>query len=518
MRTNIYFIFCLTFLWSCASTPPLSSNTDDGKIEINFLQINDVYEIAPLPGDNRGGMARIATLKKQLEAEGKITYSIMAGDFLSPSVIGTLDDKDGNGIKGAHMIDVMNAAGIDLATFGNHEFDLKEKDLQKRLDESEFQWVSSNVLQVDKGDVSPFYKNANELRKKKEYIPETFIKTFTDADGTKLTIGFFSVTLDVQQPSYVAFEDYMQRAKLMTEQLYPKVDLIIPVTHLHIEDDLILAKEIPKFPLIMGGHEHYSMRFMVGSTVVAKADANAKTAFVHTLKFDRKEKTFIVYSELVKVDGNIPEDELVKEKVDYWKKIAWDDMLQKGFQPDEMVTQLKDVVDGTEHTVRAGQCDLGKMVTDAMREVCKNKVDAVLINSGSIRVDDMLKGKLTQYDIIRILPYATKVIEVEMTGALLKKILEASAQNRGEGAYLQLNGIAYDETSLTFKIGNELLQADKTYRIGMNDFLLAGYDFKFLTKETEGILNIEMPAEEDKNDLRNDLRKAVIASLQKSKP
>ncbi|HFC01414.1 MAG TPA: bifunctional metallophosphatase/5'-nucleotidase, partial [Phaeodactylibacter sp.] len=234
MRKTTYLLFAILFFLGCSASQKTITSTDDGKIEIVFLQVNDVYEIAPLPGDNRGGMARIATLKKQLLNQNKNTYTIMAGDFLSPSVIGTLHDEKGQSIKGAHMVDVMNTTGIDLVTFGNHEFDLKEKDLQKRLDESEFGWVSSNVLQVHEGKVNAFFKNKNEKRKAKEYIPEIVIKTFTDGDGTTITVGFFGVTIDAKKRKYIAYEDPFQRAKAMFKKLYPQVDIIIPITHLNI--------------------------------------------------------------------------------------------------------------------------------------------------------------------------------------------------------------------------------------------------------------------------------------------
>ena len=122
---------------------------------------------------------------------------------------------------------------------------------------------------------------------------------------------------------------------------------------------------------------------------------------------------------------------------------------------------------------------------------------------------------MTQYDIIRILPYSGKILEVEMTGLLLKKLLESSLKNKGEGAYLQLAGIEVDEGSLTFKIGGELLKTDKNYLIALNDFLLAGYDFKFFTKENKGIINIIEPKKED--SLKNDLRKAMIEYLKSKK-
>ncbi len=516
MKQQFYFIFFLVFLISCTSKKAIVNNlNDDGLIEIVFLHVNDVYEIAPLPGDDKGGMARVATLKKQLLAKNKNTLAILPGDFLNPSVIGTLKNTDGNKIKGAHMVDVMNATEIDLVTFGNHEFDLDEEELQKRIDESEFQWVSSNVLHNKNNRLKPFYKNKNEKRAKKEKIPETIIKTFTDEDGTSLTVGFFGVTLDVKQQDYVAYEEPIQRSKAMVKKLDSKVDLIFPITHLEIADDLKLAKAIPRFPLIMGGHDHNNMRFLEGSTVVAKADANAKTAFVHTIKYDAREKTYTVYSELVTLDNSFDLDPAVNKRVEYWKGIANKDLESRGFSPNETVAVLDEALDGTERTVRGGQCPLGSLIVESIASASSEKSDAAIMNSGSIRVDDMLSKNLTQYDIIRVLPYSGKIFEVEMTGVLLKKLLETSEQNKGEGGYLQLAGIEVDEASLTFKIGGELLKTDRNYTIAMNDFLLAGYDFNFFTKDNEGIIKITEPEENDV--IKNDLRKAVIKYLRDKK-
>jgi len=507
-------LLLLLFLFStCYVQYPIPNPNDDGIIEIQFLQVNDVYEIAPLPGDDRGGLARVATLKRELKNKNENTIAIMAGDFLNPSVIGTLDDEDGNSIKGAHMIDVMNKAGIDMVTFGNHEFDLKEKDLQKRLDESEFEWVSSNVLRIDGDRVTPFFKNKSEKRKEKQNFPETIIKTYKDTDGTTVKVGFFGVTLDVKQQPYVAYEDPFARAKLMVEDLRKKVDIIVPITHLEKADDIKLAGMLKGIPLIMGGHDHNNMRLMINQTVIAKADANAKTAYVHTLKFNKKKKEYTVYSELVKIDNTIKEDAGTKMRVNYWNKIAQEDLAKRGFNPDSVIVNLKLDLDGRESTVRGGQCELGSLVVKSMNAATGNRVHAAIVNSGSIRVDDVLKGNLTEYDVVRILPYENKIIMVEMTGTLLKRILESSLDNRGEGAYLQLDGIEIDEASRTFKIANELLQTDENYIIAMSDFLLAGYDFDFLTRETEGILQIKEPNADNDSDLKNDLRKAFIAYM-----
>ena len=114
-------------------------------ITVTLIQLNDVYEIAPVNQGKEGGFARLAYLIDSIKLENPNTLVLHAGDFLSPSVIGNLKDDKGSKIKGRQMIEVMNASGIDYVTFGNHEFDIKEKELLARIEESTFKWISSNV-------------------------------------------------------------------------------------------------------------------------------------------------------------------------------------------------------------------------------------------------------------------------------------------------------------------------------------------------------------------------------------
>src|SRR5439155_13761542 len=104
---------------------------------VTFLQLNDVYTTQPT--DGQGGLARVATLKQNLAKAGRTPFLVMAGDFLSPSVASSV-------FKGEHMIAALNAAGLDLATLGNHEFDFGDDVLIQRMHEAAFQWVVSNVI------------------------------------------------------------------------------------------------------------------------------------------------------------------------------------------------------------------------------------------------------------------------------------------------------------------------------------------------------------------------------------
>ena len=116
----------------------------DAVVEVTLLQINDVYEITPVEGGRSGGLARVATLRRRLLAENPDTFTLLAGDFVSPSALGTAK-VDGETLAGKQMVSVLNALGLDVATFGNHEFDVKEAQLRERLAESKFRWTSANV-------------------------------------------------------------------------------------------------------------------------------------------------------------------------------------------------------------------------------------------------------------------------------------------------------------------------------------------------------------------------------------
>lgn len=154
-----FLLSCLitTLFLSCKTTQNTSYKSASYEVQISILHVNDVYEISPLEGGKIGGMARLATLKKEISQKNPNTLTILAGDFLNPAVISTFKH-EGKSIKGKQMVEVMNAVGFDWVGLGNHEFDLDEEDLQKRIDESNFNWLASNVLQNKKALLNPLEK------------------------------------------------------------------------------------------------------------------------------------------------------------------------------------------------------------------------------------------------------------------------------------------------------------------------------------------------------------------------
>src|SRR5688500_19898559 len=113
----------------------------DCLVRVTLLQVNDVYQFAPVDLGTAGGLARVLTLTRSIRQQNPNTLFLMAGDTISPSV-------ESITYKGAQMIDAWNAAGLDYATFGNHEFDFGPDVLRERIKESKFGWIAANVIDL----------------------------------------------------------------------------------------------------------------------------------------------------------------------------------------------------------------------------------------------------------------------------------------------------------------------------------------------------------------------------------
>src|SRR5947209_17403981 len=159
-------------------------------VRVTLLQVNDVYQFAPVDGGTRGGLARVATLRKQIMNESPHTLFLLAGDTISPSI-------ESNTYQGKQMIDAWNASGLDYATFGNHEFDFGPDVLRERMRESHFKWLAANV--IDKKTGKTFAD-----------MPEFIVREF---EGVK--IGIFGIVL---------------QETLQTSRPGPNVDILDPCT------------------------------------------------------------------------------------------------------------------------------------------------------------------------------------------------------------------------------------------------------------------------------------------------
>ena len=449
-------------------------------------------------------MARVETVHQELLQENKNTMLFLAGDFLSPSVLGTIK-LDRERIRGKQMIDVMNAMNFDLVAFGNHEFDVPQKDLQKRLNESNFPWISANVKLKTKEKAIPFYK---ERGGKQIPVNETFIKEFSDADGTTIKVGFISVCIPSNPKEFVEYGNMFVKARASYAALKDSVDVVFGLTHVKLANDKRIAKLIPEIPLIMGGHEHTNMRIETETGVITKADANAKTAYIHRISYDKKTKKTIVTSELKEINATIKSDEKVKKVVDKWQNILTEKIKDVIANPDEVIYTAEIPLEGRDTPIRSVQTNLGKIITASMSFAYDKKVDCALVNGGSIRIDDQLIGNITPVDIFRVLPYGGDIVKVEIKGRLLKRVLDYGVLASGTGAYLHRFNV--EKVDDQWMIQNKKLNIKKTYTVAFSDYLLKGFDIPFLNPENKEVFSVYHPKE---NELAVDIRKAVVTYL-----
>lgn len=411
------------------------------------------------------------------------------------------------------MVDVMNAAGMNIAVFGNHEFDIKEAELLARINESKFDWVASNAFHKQGDKIVAFEKTVSPGNSIP--LPATWIKTVTDADGTVARIGFIGLTIPFTKTAYVAYTDALSTAKILYNQLKDSVDAVVAITHQSIQEDEILAKEIPGLALIIGGHEHDQRFEKVGNIYITKAMANAKSAYILRLSINKRTHHVNVRPKLEILNEDVPLDSTTNTIVQKWVNIANNSYASLGFDAKKIVLTNSEPLDGRETEIRSHSTNLTKLIIRSMIHASP-QADVVLINSGSIRVDDVLQMPVTQYDILRTLPFGGGVKEVDMKGSLLVQVLEVGFKNKYIGGFLQYNeNLHRDEASGSWLLNEIPIDVTKSYHVALTEFMLTGGEANmgFLKPDNAEITKMyEIPG----TDIRADIRKVIISYISAS--
>jgi 5'-nucleotidase len=466
-----------------AQSPPPRPITAGGET-VTILHFNDVYEITPVDGGKAGGLARVAALRARLKARYPGLITTLGGDYLSPSALGTAR-VNGERLSGRQMVAVLNLVGLDWATLGNHEFDVSEAAFRARLAESKFRIVSSNVTDAAGAPFPGIFTDA--------VVP---VKT---ASGV-VRIGLLGLTIDSTKQPWVQYAPAVEAARAAVARLKGKADVIVALTHLALDSDRQIAEEVPGIDLILGGHEHENWLIERGPnfTPIVKADANVRTVAIVTIRVPRRGARPVISTVLQQVDSRMNEGPRTAAEVRKWKDLAFDAFRKDGFEPEEVVAVIPEPLEARESIIRNGPTRMTALILDAMRQEAGTAIG--VFNSGSIRLDDELHaGPVTQYDVIRVLPFGGKVVKATFTGQLLARVLAIGEQNKGTGGYLQTAGVP------------AIIEPAGRYTLAISDFLLTGGEANlgFLTRQNPDISEI--------TDLR-DIRVAVIQEIKRRNP
>lgn len=428
-------------------------------VDFTVLQLNDVYEAAPVEGGRLGGLARVATLCQKLKKENPNFMVILAGDFLAPSAIGAT-----TGSAGQHMIEALNAMGLDYVTVGNHEFDVSESDLVERIAESRFKWVVSNV---GNGKGEPFPKTV-----------KSDVVEYKNEHGSKVRVALIGLCLDMVKKPWLTYQDPVVSARQQVAELEGKADLFLAMTHLTIDQDRRLGTEVPRIDVLFGGHEHEAATAIVGedATPIFKADSNARSVCIHRFRYDTKERSAKLHTQLLPINSELAEDAETAKVVEKWMKVTLDTLRAQGMDPDQVVGYTDEALDGFEASVRNRPTNLTRLIVETfLKEV--PDADAVMFSSGMIRIDSIIPpGKITYFDIVQMFPLGGKLSVLGMPGKLIKLLLSVGERGTGTGAYLALANIARSPSG-EWTIKGEAIVDDKFYKIILQETPVAVFSY-----------------------------------------
>ncbi len=456
-------LLLLLLLAACARGPaPIGAPFPAAEqvVRLTVLHINDIYEITPVEGGRSGGLARVATVRQQLLRQNPNLLFTLGGDFFSPSALGTAV-VEGERLGGRQMVAVLNAAGLDVAVYGNHEFDLRATEFAQRLAESRFHYIGTNVTDSLGRD---FPKSSRHR-----------IYTFRNPTGLAVRVGVVGSVIPSNPVPYVRYRDWYESVRSQVALIRDSVDIMIGLTHLALQQDVRLAEEIPELDLIVGGHEHENWILRRGPelTPIVKADANVRTIAVIDLTWHAATRRTVVEPRIVAIGDTIPDDPAVAAEVRRWTEAGFAGFRAQGFEPERVVTTTDEALDGLEANNRNRPTNLSSLIAAAYFAEAGD-VDLGIVNTGSIRIDDVLSaGPITEYDLIRVLPFGGNVFTVRMTGALLRRVLDQGEANRGSGGYLAHHRVGRAVNG-GWLVDNAALDDTRTYRVALPDYLVSG--------------------------------------------
>ncbi len=472
------------------AVPAGAANWDDDLTgHIVILHTNDVHGAI----DN---YASVAALKDAYEAAGAQVLLMDAGDFSQGST-------SVNVSEGATAVELMNMAGYDVATTGNHEFDFGYANLKTLMESAEFPILAADAFTAE-GELA--MDEANHTFQLGDVTVGVFglatPETATKAHPAKL-----------EGVTFLAEDELFACAQEQVDELTAAgCDYIIALGHLGIDAEstgnrsIDLLENVTGIDVFIDGHSHSTQSDiaeetngtgMVGDTILTSTGTKLESVGVVDIAADGTiDASTISMEELNATEGFTPDQDIATRVSEINAQIE-EDMGQ-------VIGTSEVDLDGVRENVRASETNLGDLITDAMLWQAgqdNEEVDAAITNGGGIRAS-IAAGDITKKSVNDVLPFGNTLYVVELTGAELLEALEASTYCTPEpvGAFPQVAGIeftintgaAYDAgenypgttyaepasinrvTILT--VGGQAFDADATYTIVTNDFLAAGGD------------------------------------------
>ncbi|MGP4039099.1 bifunctional metallophosphatase/5'-nucleotidase [Gracilibacillus sp. D59] len=458
MKRLVFVLLLLVVMVSSFVTGGVNVDAKNSPRKATILYFNDAHEVSPVVNDygNRGGVARLKTAIDHVQKENKHTLIAFGGDLGGGTLFGGV-------YQGFPIVEAFNRMNIDVANFGQHDFDFGTQVTKELVQESEFPWISSNLKGVEGNSFAdvPTYKIFNKRGIKIGVIG--------------LTDNMNTTTVDDQ----VEQQDIIQSAKnavaKMTET--KKVDVIIALTQENLEKDKQLLSAIPAIDAVFTEEkaENQSYIYEYDSRYIFAPEGNIGS--VIRLDVNKKGKNIQLNPEIIEIDHTVPEDSELKAFADYYENKLEEDLGQS-------IAQLETpLISGDNHESRYQETNIGNFVADSYRSYFN--ADIGFMNGGGIRAS-VPTGAFTLRDAYSILPFRNKVILASVTGATIRAALEngvSNVENLG-GGFLQVSGMkySYDRNNpegsrvANILVNNEPLDSQKNYTVAMPNYIFNGGD------------------------------------------
>ena len=475
----------------------------DGKTVI--LHTNDVHGSIEL-------YAKVAAMKGDYEAQGAQVILADAGDYSQGTVYVSVN-------KGKDAVTMMNAAGYDVATIGNHEFDYGYAQLKTNLESAKFEVVCANVLQ----DGNPVFDAYTKISK--GGVQVAFVGLETPEAQTKANPALIQgLTFLAGDEMYAAVQTQVDAART------DGADIVIVLTHLGVDSSsepntsYDLYKKVNGIDFIIDGHSHTVMTkgpegepiqstgtalnnigVITVDNATKKIESNELIPIWHTEEVDGKEVPVYDYTKSDETVANAAKAIIDPIDADYDQKFAESAVDLNG---------AKAPGNRTEET------NLGDLITDAMMWAIKTKAPGVdmnnavaITNGGGIRAA-IAKGDITKKDVNTVLPFGNTLAVVYVKGSELLEALEVSTYctPKSLGGFPQFAGMEvelntaceYDANDTTYPgstyfgpksinritiktVNGKAFDKDATYAVITNNFLAAGGDtyYAFAAAQTQ---------------------------------
>ena len=417
------------------------------KADVTILYTNDVHTYI----DNKSPKptyAAIAALKKSIEETGRDVLLVDAGDHIQGTAYGSMDD-------GATIIELMNEAGYDLATPGNHEFDYGMARAKAVLQEADFPYVSCNWVDLRTGfnvlpSVKFFFVGGRKIAFVGVTTPETFTKStpayFMNDAQTKYIYDILGG--EDGQKLYDAVQKAIDKAEFWG------ADTIIGLGHLGVDpssspwtSEEVIA-HTHGFTAFIDGHSHTVM----ANKQVTDASGKAVTLTQTGSYFKNIGKMTVgadgtITTELIDTYEGL--DAAVAATASNWIS-AVDDMLGEEIAVGDTKFYINDPATG-KRRIRSGETNLGDFVADGIytyfNEIEELHCDVAIMNGGGIRTD-VEAGPWSFKTCKTVSPFGNVACLMSVTGQQIQDALEfgarfAGAEGKENGGFLQVAGARY---------------------------------------------------------------------------